>query len=288
MLDFWASWCGPCAESFPWMAEMQEKYGAQGLVVVAVNLDEDQDAAAAFLGKHRAGFQSSVRSWWCHRRIGRRPGHADVDPVRPAGTPGLRPRWLPRRAASRVRAAPGRRAPGSGRRRRRDPLRRDPRPGLARRSPLAARHLGPGGHALSVPRPARSGGGRAHLFSARRPAAAAVAFRWRGLGAIEPAPRTSRPKGCPCPGGRHVRPAGPPSMPRCRGAIEEVDVRHRRPLLRRRGPGQGRQRQPAGAADVRSGPATGAQVWFRHPDRRLRQRCRSLLQAADLHDTVRQ
>jgi thiol-disulfide isomerase/thioredoxin len=56
MLDFWASWCGPCAESFPWMAEMQEKYGAQGLVVVAVNLDEDQDAAAAFLGKHRAGF----------------------------------------------------------------------------------------------------------------------------------------------------------------------------------------------------------------------------------------
>ncbi|MBB3281624.1 TlpA disulfide reductase family protein [Mitsuaria sp. BK037] len=48
-VDFWASWCGPCRESFPWMNEMQAKYGAQGLRIVAVNLDARRDDAQAFL-----------------------------------------------------------------------------------------------------------------------------------------------------------------------------------------------------------------------------------------------
>ena len=29
-VDFWASWCAPCKQSFPWMNEMQAKYGARG------------------------------------------------------------------------------------------------------------------------------------------------------------------------------------------------------------------------------------------------------------------
>lgn len=49
LLDFWASWCAPCRESFPWMAQMLGTYGERGLVVVAVNLDEDPEAAARFL-----------------------------------------------------------------------------------------------------------------------------------------------------------------------------------------------------------------------------------------------
>jgi thiol-disulfide isomerase/thioredoxin len=49
LLDFWASWCGPCKESFPWMQRMQQRYGERGLVVVAVNVDHDRALAEQFL-----------------------------------------------------------------------------------------------------------------------------------------------------------------------------------------------------------------------------------------------
>jgi cytochrome c biogenesis protein CcmG/thiol:disulfide interchange protein DsbE len=48
-VDFWASWCGPCRKSFPWMAEMQRKYGPSGFTVVAVNLDKKRPDAERFL-----------------------------------------------------------------------------------------------------------------------------------------------------------------------------------------------------------------------------------------------
>ena len=56
ILDFWASWCVPCRRSFPWMNEMQEKYADSGLVVIAVNLDNDFSDAEAFLQHYPAEF----------------------------------------------------------------------------------------------------------------------------------------------------------------------------------------------------------------------------------------
>jgi cytochrome c biogenesis protein CcmG, thiol:disulfide interchange protein DsbE len=55
-LDFWASWCGPCKESFPWMNAMQKKFGEQGLQVLAVNLDAKRADADRFLGEVPAQF----------------------------------------------------------------------------------------------------------------------------------------------------------------------------------------------------------------------------------------
>jgi thiol-disulfide isomerase/thioredoxin len=55
-LDFWASWCGPCKQSFPWMNSMQEKYQSQGLQVIAINLDANKDDATSFLAGNPAKF----------------------------------------------------------------------------------------------------------------------------------------------------------------------------------------------------------------------------------------
>jgi cytochrome c biogenesis protein CcmG, thiol:disulfide interchange protein DsbE len=55
-LDFWASWCGPCKQSFPFMNELQSRYRAQGFEVLAVNLDAKRDDADRFLGAVPASF----------------------------------------------------------------------------------------------------------------------------------------------------------------------------------------------------------------------------------------
>lgn len=55
-LDFWASWCGPCRQSFPWMNEMQARYGGQGLQIVGINVDARPDDARNFLTTTPARF----------------------------------------------------------------------------------------------------------------------------------------------------------------------------------------------------------------------------------------
>ena len=52
-LDFWASWCTPCHLSFPWMNDVQQTYGGEGLTVIAVDLDRDRHAADEFLAENR-------------------------------------------------------------------------------------------------------------------------------------------------------------------------------------------------------------------------------------------
>lgn len=55
-IDFWASWCGPCRQSFPWMNRLQAKFGPRGLRVVAVNLDAQAADAQRFLAQVPASF----------------------------------------------------------------------------------------------------------------------------------------------------------------------------------------------------------------------------------------
>lgn len=55
-VDFWASWCGPCVQSFPFVNDLDRDLQAKGLQVLAVNLDENPDDAKTFLAQHPASF----------------------------------------------------------------------------------------------------------------------------------------------------------------------------------------------------------------------------------------
>ena len=55
-IDYWASWCGPCRQSFPWMNALQAKLGPKGLKVVAVNVDAKRADADRFLSHTPAQF----------------------------------------------------------------------------------------------------------------------------------------------------------------------------------------------------------------------------------------
>jgi thiol-disulfide isomerase/thioredoxin len=56
LVDFFASWCGPCRESFPVLQELHRKYADQGLVIVAVNLDRKKEDMDRFLKQHAVSF----------------------------------------------------------------------------------------------------------------------------------------------------------------------------------------------------------------------------------------
>ena len=56
LVDFWASWCGPCKASFPCLNRMHEKFSAKGLVIIGVGVDDDPAKHKAFAEKMGAKF----------------------------------------------------------------------------------------------------------------------------------------------------------------------------------------------------------------------------------------
>ncbi len=78
LVDFWASWCNPCKASFPAMEQLLERHGKDGLVIVAVNLDDKRADMEAFSKRTRSALSwcATPRKNWCRRSTSARcPRH---------------------------------------------------------------------------------------------------------------------------------------------------------------------------------------------------------------------
>ncbi len=51
MVNFWATWCGPCKQEMPHLVRLHDKYSRSGFVLLGVNVDEDPRNAAAVAAK---------------------------------------------------------------------------------------------------------------------------------------------------------------------------------------------------------------------------------------------
>jgi cytochrome c biogenesis protein CcmG, thiol:disulfide interchange protein DsbE len=56
VLNFWATWCGPCVEEMPSLVQLQQRFKDKGLTVVGISIDVDSDAYHKFLKNYKIDF----------------------------------------------------------------------------------------------------------------------------------------------------------------------------------------------------------------------------------------
>jgi cytochrome c biogenesis protein CcmG, thiol:disulfide interchange protein DsbE len=56
VLNFWASWCGPCIEETPSLTRFAQDYAGKGVVVLGISVDQNEQAYRAFVQKYSPGF----------------------------------------------------------------------------------------------------------------------------------------------------------------------------------------------------------------------------------------
>ena len=60
LLDFWATWCGPCRTEIPHFVEMQNTYGPQGFQVIGISMDDDAKPVREFAQHYKLNYPVAV------------------------------------------------------------------------------------------------------------------------------------------------------------------------------------------------------------------------------------
>jgi len=63
LVNFWATWCGPCEVEIPWFIEFEQKYKDQGFAVLGVSMDDDGwKSVQPFVAKHKINYRVVIGS----------------------------------------------------------------------------------------------------------------------------------------------------------------------------------------------------------------------------------
>lgn len=64
LIDFWATWCGPCVNALPSIQHIAQKFSGQPLVVISISLDTDEEKWKSFVGKHQMTWMQARDAGW--------------------------------------------------------------------------------------------------------------------------------------------------------------------------------------------------------------------------------
>ena len=58
VVDFWATWCGPCRTEIPGYGELQKKYGKDGVVIIGMSVDQQgPEVVKKFIAQQKVGYR---------------------------------------------------------------------------------------------------------------------------------------------------------------------------------------------------------------------------------------
>ena len=76
LINFWASWCGPCREEMPLLDQLSQRYGPLGFTMLGINVEEDSSLADRFLQGTPVDFPILYDLGKCSEQTVRRDCHA--------------------------------------------------------------------------------------------------------------------------------------------------------------------------------------------------------------------
>ena len=56
LVNFWATWCGPCKIEIPWFVDLQARYGKDGLQVLGISIDDTLDRLTPYAAQYKINY----------------------------------------------------------------------------------------------------------------------------------------------------------------------------------------------------------------------------------------